>query len=241
GIKAGDRVLAFTSGGGYAEYVSVNFQQVNPLPDQISYAESTALLVQGMTALGLLNDAVSGQTILVHAAAGGVGSILVQLAKLKGLRVIGTASSTEKLEKVLSFGADAAVNYSENDWPDEVLKANNGKGVDIVIEMVGGEIVARNLEVLGVNGTMLVYGAASGENYPLPILSLLQKNTTVRGYWLSLEPAERRAAFAAELADHVASGRVKIAITEYPLEKAADAHRALEGRRTTGKIVLKVN
>jgi NADPH2:quinone reductase len=228
------------NGGGYAEYAVAAPLQIERIPDALPFAEATAILVQGMTALGLLSEVKSGQTILVHAAAGGVGSLLVQLAKLKGLTVIGTASSTEKLEKVLGLGADRAINYTEHDWTDEVLEATGGRGPDVIIEMVGGEIVGKNLEILAVNGTMWIYGSASGENYQLPVLSLLSKNHTLRGYWLSLEPPVRRAQFASELLGHIAAGRLEIAVTEYPLEKAADAHRAIESRKTTGKVVLKI-
>lgn len=241
GVTPGSRVIVFTTGGGgYAEYAAVRAEALMPIPDGISFGESTALMVQGMTALGLLKDAEAGQSILIHAAAGGVGSLLVQLAKHRGLTVIGTASSTEKLEKVLALGADRAVNYSESDWTDDVLDATGGKGADIIIEMVGGEIVGQNLKVLAVNGTMWIYGAASGESFDLPVLSLMQKNHIVRGYWLVLEPAQNRERFAAELADHVAAGRLKVSVTEYLLENAADAHRAIEGRKTTGKVVLTV-
>lgn len=239
-FKTGDRVFAIMDGGGYAEYAVASVEQIERIPDELPFAESTAILVQGMTALGLLRDAKPGQSILVHAAAGGVGSLLVQLAKFKGLKVIGTASSTEKLQKVLALGADRAINYTEEDWTDEVLDATGGRGPDTIIEMAGGEIVGKNLSVLAVNGTMWVYGAASGENYNLPVLSLLGKNHTVRGYWLALEPAVQRSRFAGELLEHIKAGRLKIAVTEYPLEKAADAHRAIEGRKTIGKVALKI-
>jgi NADPH:quinone reductase len=239
-FKGGDRVLAILNGGGYAEYAVATAEQVERIPEELPFPESTAILVQGMTALSLLAEAKAGQSILIHAAAGGVGSLLVQLAKLKGLMVVGTASSTEKLQKVLALGADRAINYTEEDWTDEVLEATSGRGVDIVIEMVGGEIVGKNLQVLAVNGTMWVYGSASGENYSLPVLSLLGKNHTVRGYWLALEKPERREQFAKELIEHIGSKRLQVSVTEYPLEKAADAHRAIEGRKTTGKVVLKI-
>lgn len=240
-FKTGDRVLAIMNGGGYAEFVTAKVPQLYPIPDELGFAESTALLVQGMTAVGLLREATAGQSILIHAAAGGVGSLLVQLAKFKGLKVIGTASNSEKLQKIVSLGGDLAINYTESDWSEQVQQAVGTRGVDIVIEMVGGEIVQKNLELLAVNGTMWVYGSASGEDYKLSVLDLLDKNLIVRGYWLTLEPPERRAEFAAELLEHVREKRLQITVTEYPLEKAGDAHRAIEGRKTTGKVVLAVN
>ena len=240
-LQKGQRVLATTSSGGYAEYATAKVNLTMPIPDELGFGESTALLVQGLTALGLLNETRSGNSILIHAAAGGVGSLLVQLAKYKGLKVIGTASSEQKLQKVAELGADFAINYSEEDWTDEVLKATDGKGVDWVIEMVGGAIVAKNLKVLAKHGTMWVYGAASGEDFKVSVLSLMPKNHIIRGYWLMNEAVENRIRFAKELLEHLGAGRLKIQVTEFSLEQAREAHEAIENRQTTGKVVLMVN
>ena len=239
-LNIGQRVLATTSSGGYAEFATAKAAMTMPIPDELGFGEATALLVQGLTALGLLNETQSGQTILIHAAAGGVGTLLVQLAKHKGLRVIGTASSEQKLELVASLGADFAINYSEDDWTDEVLKATDGKGVDWLIEMVGGEIVAKNLKVLAKHGTMWIYGAASGEDFKVSVLSLMAKNHAIRGYWLMNESVENRIKFTKELLGHLGAGRLKIQVTEFPLEQAKEAHEAIEGRKTTGKVILTV-
>ncbi|MEO7672677.1 MAG: quinone oxidoreductase [Pyrinomonadaceae bacterium] len=236
----GERVLASVLGGGYAEYAVGKASGVISIPDALGFSEATSLLVQGLTALGLLDAAKSGDSILVHAAAGGVGTLLVQLAKHKGLQVLGTASSTAKLELVTSLGADFAINYTESDWTDQVLEATANKGVDWVIEMVGGDIVGHNLKVLAKNGTMWVYGAASGEDFRLSVLSLMQKNHIVRGYWLTNETVANRIRFTKELLEHIAAGRLKIQVTEFPLEKVADAHKAIEGRKTMGKVVLTI-
>lgn len=240
GLVPGMRVLATTVSGGYAEFATAKANQVIPIPDGLGYGESTALLVQGLTALGLLNETKPGQSILIHAAAGGVGTLLVQLAKFKGLTVIGTASTEAKLEKVRELGADFAINYTESGWTDRVLEATGGSGVDWLIEMVGGDIVAENLKVLAKHGTMWIYGAASGQDFKISVLSLMHKNHGIRGYWLMNEPVANRIAFTKELLGHIASGRLKIAITEFPLEKAREAHEAIESRRTTGKVVLTV-
>jgi NADPH2:quinone reductase len=241
GLQKGQRVLATASSGGYAEFATAKAKTVIPIPDELGFGESTALLVQGLTALGLLDETRSGQSILIHAAAGGVGSLLVQLAKYKGLKVIGTASSEEKLQFVANLGADAAINYTEEDWTDEVLNATDGRGVDWIIEMVGGEIVAKNLKVLAKHGTMWVYGSASGEDFKVSVLSLMKKNHTIRGYWLMNEPVENRIRFTKDLLEHIKAGRLKIQVTEFPLEQAREAHEALESRKTTGKVVLTVN
>ncbi len=239
-LQKGQRVLATASSGGYAEFATAKAATVLPLPDELGFSEANALLVQGLTALGLLNETMSGQSILIHAAAGGVGTLLVQLAKHKGLKVIGTASSEAKLQTVASLGADYAINYSEDDWTDEVLKATDGKGVDWLIEMVGGDIVAKNLKVLAKHGTMWIYGSASGEDFKVSVLSLMQKNHIIRGYWLMNESIENRIAFTKELLGHLAAGRLKIQVTEFPLEQAREAHEAIENRKTMGKVVLTV-
>lgn len=239
-LVVGQRVLATASSGGYAEYATAKASTVLPLPDELGYGEATALLVQGLTALGLLDDAKSGQTILIHAAAGGVGTLLVQLAKHKGLKVIGTASNEQKLQLIADLGADFAINYSEPDWTDEVLKATDDKGVDWLIEMVGGDIVAKNLKVLAKHGTMWIYGSASGEDFKVSVLSLMHKNHSIRGYWLMNEPVENRIRFTKELLEHLGAGRLKIQVTEFPFEQVKDAHDAIENRKTTGKVVLKI-
>lgn len=240
-LSVGQRVLATALSGGYAEYATAKASTVLPLPDELGYGEATALLVQGLTALGLLDDAKAGQSILIHAAAGGVGTLLVQLAKHKGLKVIGTASSEQKLQLVAELGADFAINYSEPDWTDEVLKATDGRGVDWLIEMVGGDIVAKNLKVLAKHGTMWIYGSASGEDFKVSVLSLMHKNHSVRGYWLMNEPIENRIRFTKELLGHLGAGRLKIQVTEFPFEQVKEAHDAIESRKTTGKVVLKID
>ncbi|MBX7172913.1 MAG: quinone oxidoreductase [Pyrinomonadaceae bacterium] len=240
-LKVGQRVLATTSSGGYAEFATAKANQVIPIPDELGFGESTALLVQGLTALGLLNGTKAGDSILVHAAAGGVGTLLVQLAKYKGLKVIGTASSEQKLQKVIELGADVAINYTEPDWTEEVLQATDGKGVNWIIEMVGGDIVGKNLKVLAKHGTMWIYGSASNQDFKVSVLSLMAKNHTIHGYWLMNESIENRIAFTKELLEHIKAGRLKIQVTEFSLEKAREAHEAIETRKTTGKVVLTVN
>lgn len=241
GLRVGQRVMATIQGGGYAEYAVADAGRVTPVPEGLELDAATALLVQGLTALGLLKDLKAGQTILVHAAAGGVGSLLVQLAKLKGARVIGTASTPEKLEIVKGLGADASVNYTETDWTEKVKAATQGgEGVDLLIEMVGGEVGAQNIECLAPGATMIVYGAASGQDFPISALSLLGKRLTVRGYTLYGETEATLAEFTRELMAHVKEGRLKVLVQEFPLAQAADAHRAIENRKTTGKVVLRV-
>jgi len=196
--------------------------------------------VQGLTALGLLKTLRAGQTILVHAAAGGVGSLLVQLAKHKGARVIGTASTKQKLETVKGLGADVVVNYTEANWTAQVLAATQGKGVDLLIEMVGGEIGEANVKFLGNGATMIVYGAASGKDFQISALGLLARNQIVRGYTIYSETPESLAGFTQELMSHMGDDRLQVMVQEFPLAEAAEAHAAIEGRKTIGKIVLTI-
>ncbi|MGQ0540411.1 MAG: quinone oxidoreductase family protein [Blastocatellia bacterium] len=237
-VKEDQRVLATIRGGGYAEYAVANAATLVPIPEGIGFGEATALLVQGLTALALVVELKAGQTILVHAAAGGVGSLLVQIAKLRGAKVIGTASSNEKLEKIAALGADYTVNYTEADWTDQILKITENKGCDVIIEMIGGEVGRQNQKVLAIGGTMHVYGAVTGEDFQISALSLLGRMQTVKGYNLNLESRENIASFTGELIKLVGEKKLKIEVTEFPLENAAEAHRAIEGRRTTGKVVL---
>ena len=236
--QVGQRVLTMLKGGGYAEYAIGNAQTLVPIPKGLGSKEATALLVQGLTAIGLLETLREGQTILIHAAAGGVGTLLVQLAKIKGAKVIGTASSEEKLELVKGLGADVGINYTNDDWTQKVLEASDGKGADIIIEMLGGEMGKRNFECLKTKGEMVVYGAASGEDFQISAFGLLSKMHTIRGYNLNLETPQNMAKFTGELMKHLGEGNLKVSVMEFPLENAREAHEAIEGRKTIGKVVL---
>ncbi len=239
-LHVGQRVMTALQSGGYAEYAVARAERIVPVPEKLDFGKATTLLVQGLTALGLLKGLQAGQTALIHAAAGGVGSLLVQLAKHKGARVIGTAGTKEKLKIVEGLGADARVNYTEADWTKQALAATDGKGVELLIEMVGGDIGGRNVELLAAGGTMIVYGAASGKDFQISALGLMSKNLTVRGYTLYSESPETLAEFTRELMSHVEAGRLQIMVQEFPLADAAEAHRAIENRQTAGKVVLTV-
>ena len=245
-IAVGASALAIlVGGGGYAQYVVAASDQVVPLPAGLEAAQATALIVQGLTAYLILKDAASlqpGQSVLVHAAAGGVGTIAVQLAKLLGAgRVIATASTEEKLALAQSLGADAGVNYTQENWPQQVMDANGGKGVDIILEMVGGDILARSFGALASFGQLVAYGAAGGQLSTLDVGRLLAPNQTVSGFYLGghftrsgVVPEALTALFT-----YVTQGHLKIPKPSvFPLEQAAEAHRQLEGRQTTGKVVL---
>ena len=240
GLRTGQRVMATLAGGGYAEYAAADAERVVPIPDGLEFGTATALLVHGLTALGLLKRLRAGQSVLVHAAAGGVGSLLVQLAKHKGARVIGTASTSEKLATVESLGADVCVNYTESDWTRQVVAATGGEGVDLLIEMIGGEIGVANLECMARGATMIVYGSASGEDLQISTMELIGKGLKIEGYLVHSEPPQTLARFTEELLAHISADRLRVMVSEFPLAQAAQAHAALEGRKMTGKIVLTV-
>jgi NADPH2:quinone reductase len=247
GPGEGTRVVAVLDSGGYAEYAVAGAESVVEVPDGVSLEAATAaLLVQGITAYGVLHDAGSlaaGESVLVQAAAGGVGTLAVQLARLAGARtVIGTAGSEEKRSLVRSLGADQAVDYGENGWPDKVLQATDGRGVDVVLESVGGEAGARAFESLATLGRLVMFGAASGKPMPPPDLMRMNvQGQTVSGFggpWI--RPGRAQAA-RREISGHLQTGELEPVIgLSLPLAEAAEAHRALESRQTTGKILLTV-
>jgi len=202
--------------------------------------------VQGLTAYGVLHDAgrfAPGESVLVQAAAGGVGSLAVQLARLAGAgTVIGTAGSEEKRKLVRGLGADYALDYGEEGWPERVLEVTGGRGVDVVLESVGGEAGARAFDCLAPLGRLVMFGAASGRPMPPPDLMRLnvqgQSVTGFGGPWI--RPGRAQVA-REEISRHLANGELSPVIgLSLPLAEAADAHRALESRKTTGKIQLTV-
>jgi NADPH2:quinone reductase len=236
---------ANTAFGGYAEYVVVDAGLAVPLPDALSFEVATALMVQGLTALHLVRQTPPrGKAVLVNAAAGGVGSLLLQLARLAGATtVIAGASSAEKLAYARSLGADAGVDYTQPDWVEQVRGATNGAGADVVYESVGGAVTTGSLEALAPLGRLVIYGALNIQSFQLGVpelLGLIFRNQSITGFAVAplLTPALLRDGLT-ELFDLTVRGRLRVTVGGiFPLERAADAHRALESRRTTGKLVL---
>ena len=242
----GTRVIAFVEGG-YAEYAIASAATIIPIPDNLDFAHAAAFAVQGLTAYQTLRESgrlQPGESVLVQAAAGGVGTLAVQLARLMGAgKVIGTASNEQKLDLVRSLGADAAINYTQDDWVEQVKKATDGRGVDIVLEVVGGDVADQALKCLAPFGRLVVIGAASGERAQFSAIQLMYKNLSVVGYWLTawMSRPDRIAAAPIELMQYLASGNLQIIVGQtFPLAEAAEAHRVIAERRTTGKVVLLV-
>ncbi len=242
----GTRVIAFVNGG-YAEYAIASATALIPIPESLDFAHAAAFAVQGLTAYQTLRESgrlQPGESVLVHAAAGGVGTLAVQLARLMGAgQVIGTASSERKLELVRRLGADTAIDYTQDDWVEQVQKATGGRGVDIVLEVVGGSVAEKSLQCLAPFGRMVIIGAASGERPQFSGVQLMYKNLSVVGYWLSawMSRPEKIAVATVELMQFLAHGSLEIVVGQtFPLAQAADAHRAIAERTTTGKVVLLV-
>lgn len=250
GLAVGARVVAplFAAGafvGGYADYVLIDAGYVALLPDALSFEEATALMIQGLTALYLIKQVPpQGKTVLVSAAAGGVGSLLLQLAKRAGAKaVIAAASTTEKLDFARSLGAHAGVNYTRADWVEQARAASGGAGPDIIYESAGGGVTNASLQALAPLGQLVIYGALNIQSFHLGVpelLGLIFKNQSITGFAFAplLTPKKLKTGLA-ELFDLALQGQIKVTISgTFPLERVAEAHRALEERRTIGKLVL---
>jgi NADPH2:quinone reductase len=234
--QVGQRVMAHLPRGGYAAYVVAPAAQVIPLPAELGYAEATALLAQGPTAIGLLNTGTYA-SVLVLAAAGGVGSILVQVAKNRGLRVIAAVGSEAKKAAAWASGADEVVSYAQADWVQQVRAATDGQGVAASFDAVGGRVGAEALQALGPGGTGVVYGAASGEPTMVAAQQLIGQQQVLRGYTVFAE-LTKLGEYTEELLGYFRAGNLQLPIQTYPITAVQTAHRDLESRQTQGKVVL---
>jgi NADPH2:quinone reductase len=242
--ETGRRVVAFCGSGGYAERVCAPRDRVFAIPDGLPDAAALALFVQGLTALYLCRVSARidrGESVVVHGAAGGVGSIAVQLAKLAGGRVIATASTEQKRDLALSLGADVAIASTPEGLAERLVRVNGGSPVDVVLEMVGGAVFAESLAALARFGRLVVYGSASGQPADVGARSFVIGSRSLVGFWLldffdDMHPVGEA---LAELFGLAAEGRVKPVLgPTFPLAEAAEAHRAIAGRDVAGKILL---
>lgn len=245
-LKIGQRVAYAMARGAYAEYAAVPAKLIVPLPDAVSFEDGAAIVLQGMTAHYLLRSTFplqSGQTCLIHAAAGGTGLLLVQIAKLLGATVIGTASTEEKAQLAKQNGADHVILYSETDFVSETKRLTGDRGVDVVYDSVGASTFAKSLDCLRPRGMMVSFGNSSGPAGPVEPLTLSQKGSLFLtrpnlAHYIS-DPAELEWR-ASDLFNWIDSGKLKTRVYKvYPLREAAAAHRDLEGRGTSGKLLLK--
>jgi NADPH2:quinone reductase len=241
----GKRIAGLVGSGGYAEYAAVPKASAFPIPFGVSDGQALALLIQGLTAWHLYRTSAhlrEGETAVVHAGAGGVGSLAVQLGKAFGARVIATASTEEKRQLALELGADAAVDVTREDLTEALIEANDGRRVDIVLEMAGGRVFDASLRALAPFGRLVTYGMASREPNQVAAGNLMRHSSAVIGFWLAhcfTRPQEMLAEPLQDLFERVTSGSLKVVEGEvYPLSEARRAHEDLRARRTTGKLLL---
>jgi NADPH2:quinone reductase len=240
----GRRVVTVRASAGYAEYAVAPADAVTPIPDGLPDDHAAAVLVQGLTALGVVRDAARirpGETVLVQAAAGGVGTLLVQLVEAAGATVVAAAGSAAKLDLARRLGADIGVDYTRPDWVDEVRAAVGG-GLDVVLETTGGDVADASLSLLEpVTGRMVVYGASSGTAPGFGPLDLVFPNLTVTGF--ALPPRLAMPGWYQDVAEdllrRVADGRLEVVVdARVPLDEAARAHARLQDRSSIGKVLL---
>lgn len=246
-LKIGDRVAYCIVRGSYAEYAVVPVSRLVKVPPEIPLNIATALMLQGCTAHYLSHSAFAlapGKSCLVHAAAGGVGQLLTQLAKLRGAMVIATVGSEEKAQIAKGCGADHTILYRDADFREEVMKLTGGQGVDVVYDAVGRDTIHKSIRSLKKRGLCVNYGGASGLVAAVEPLELAEAGSVfftrphLADYIASVEELRAR---THDLLNYYVVGKLKVAIDrEFPLAQAADAHRYLEGRNTKGKLLLKI-
>jgi NADPH2:quinone reductase len=247
-VKPGDRVAWASVLGAYAEYAAVPAAKLVPLPDGISTEQGAAIMLQGMTAQYLVTSTFpleEGDRCLVHAAAGGVGLLLVQIAKMLGAEIIATAGSDEKAALAREAGADHVIVYTRDDFVVEVNRITDGEGVDVIYDSVGLSTFVRGLDLLKRRGMMVLFGQSSGPVDPIDPQVLNRKGSlyltrpTLAHYIATRDELLWR---ANDLFEWIQSGELSVRIgAAFPLDQVAAAHDALEGRQTTGKVVIRVN
>ncbi len=245
GIKVGDRVAYTGILGSYAEYAAVPADRLVKIPPGVNEREAAATMLQGMTAHYLAYDTYplkKGETALIHAAAGGVGLLLVQMAHLLGARVIATVSTEEKAKLAREAGANDVILYTQADFEAETKRLTSGKGVDVIYDSVGKTTFEKGLNLLRPRGMMVLFGGSSGAVAPIDPIVLTQKGSlfltrpSLGNYTATAEELQKRASAVFGM---IRKGKLKLRIEHvYPLAQAQQAHRDLEGRKTTGKLLL---
>ncbi|MDQ2622746.1 MAG: NADPH:quinone oxidoreductase family protein [Actinomycetota bacterium] len=242
----GTPVAAFIDDGGYSSVVTVPADRAYPMPEGMSAVTGAGMLIQGVTAhyaVHRFGRTAADETVLVHAAGGGVGTIAIQLIALAGARAIGCASSDEKRQRALDLGAAAVIGTDPDVMRDEILASNDGARVDVILDSVGGPVFRPSMAALGTGGRYVVVGAASQEASKFDARRLMPRAQTLTGFVVAavsqLDPAEPTVTFE-WLWERLQAGELKLDIEEMPLEEVAEAHRRLESRALTGKMVLRM-
>lgn len=242
----GDRVMGIVGGGAYAEYVVVHERTAVRVPAGISGDAAAAIPEVFMTAFDALFRQMKmseGETILIHAVGSGVGTAAVQLAQAAGVRCIGTSRTREKIEKALGLGLDVGI-LGDSDWPDRVLEASGGRGVDLILDLVGGTYLEGNLRVMASEARQIVVGVPSGARAEIDLRALMAKRALIKGTVLRARPLEEKISLAREFEKRVcplfaACTLRPIVDAAFAPENAAEAHKALEENRTFGKLLLR--
>jgi putative PIG3 family NAD(P)H quinone oxidoreductase len=248
GWKIGDAVCALVAGGGYAEYCAAPSPQCLPVPrglDLVSAAAIPETFFTVWTNVFERGRLDTGESILVHGGSSGIGTAAIQIARARGARVFATARSPEKCRACEQLGAERAINYKETDFLEAVRASTGGRGVDVVLDMVGGEYFARNIDALAVEGRLVEIATLHGAKAELTIPTIMQRRLTVTGSTLRARSVADKGAIARAVHTHVwpllESGAVKpIVYQTFPLQHAADAHRVMEAGNHIGKLVLQV-
>jgi NADPH2:quinone reductase len=245
GREVGEEVVSLVNGGGYAEYATADARGLLGVPGDLSFEEAAGFPVQWLTAHNCLHEwggLEAGETVLIHAAAGGVGSAAVQLADEAGAEIIGTASTDEKLSMAESLGMDHRVRYTEEDFVERVHEITDGDGVDLVLDGIGSETTDRSLDALRSFGRMVSFGAAGGEPGRPSTADLLFSNQRVIGYHLGRalnEKPMKVMGAVPELTQLLGDGTLEVQVGHtFDLEEAAEAHQFIEDRNSSGKVVL---
>jgi len=247
-LRVGERVMALLPGGGYAEHAVAPEDLVMRVPERLSFEQAAAVPEVFLTASEVLfrvGATREGEWVLIHAAAGGVGSAAVQLARAEGARVIATAGSAEKVEHVRALGADVVVAYRAEDFAERALEVTGGRGVDVVVDFVGRAYADRHVRVLAEAGRWIVVGFLSGARAEIDLEPVLRRRLTIAGFALRSRSAEDKAAIVQRFEDRfrlrLESGRIRPIIDRvYPLEAVAEAHARMENNENLGKIILRV-
>jgi NADPH:quinone reductase len=243
-VRKGDRVAYAMSVGSYAEYAVVPAWKLVPIPTTVDVRSAAAAMLQGMTAHYLATSTYplkQGDLALVHAAAGGVGGLLIQIAKMRGARVFGTVSTEEKARIAREAGADEVINYEENDFEPEVMRLSGGKGVNVVYDSVGKTTFDKSLNCVARRGLLALFGQSSGAVPPLDPARLAKNGIFLTRPGLAHYIVDRQELLwrSGEMFTWIAQGRLKLRIDrELPLREAGEAHRLLESRETKGKLLL---
>ena len=245
-VAVGDDVCAIVTGGGYAEYCLVPAPQCLPIPASVSLRDAAALPEAYMTVWTNVFERgrlAAGETFLVHGGSSGIGTAAIQLAKCFGARVFATAGSAEKCQACAELGADVAINYREQDFVEAVREATDGRGADVILDMVGGAYLQRNVDALAIEGRLVIIALMEGTKAEANLATLMSRRLTITGSTLRARSVDQKAAIVAQLRANLwarmTAGELRPVIhATYPLTDAADAHRVMQSSTHIGKLLL---